>query len=170
MSNKINYSDNPYDLALLKIYGRTEMKTVEDSIKKVIFIGDRTIILWTNGTKTIVKCSDGDEFDYYSGFCVALAKKIFGSTAKARRFMESKMVDQRSKEEQSFNSRQDDLDIFKDGIRSLYEQYDSDTVNTFLAQFIQEHKKENEEHKMNDDKHNASGCLDLTAYEAINNI
>ena len=23
---------------------------------------------------------------------------------------------------------------------------------------------------MNDDKHNASGCLDLTAYEAINNI
>ena len=97
MSNKINYSDNPYDLALLKIYGRTEMKTVEDSIKKVIFIGDRTIILWTNGTKTIVKCSDGDEFDYYSGFCVALAKKIFGSTAKARRFMESKMVAQQGR-------------------------------------------------------------------------
>lgn len=145
MNNRINYSDNPYDLALLKIYGRTEMKTVEDAIKKVIFNGDRTIIFWTNGTKTIVKCSDGDEFDYYSGFCAALAKKIFGSTTKARRFMESKMVDQHSKEEQSFNSRQDDLDIFKDGIRSLYEQYDSDTVNTFLAQFIQEHKKENEE-------------------------
>ena len=51
MNNRINYSDNPYDLALLKIYGRTEMKTVEDAIKKVIFIGDRTIILWTKSTR-----------------------------------------------------------------------------------------------------------------------
>lgn len=35
---------------------------------------------------------------------------------------------------------------------------------------LTEDENENEEHKMNNDKHNASGCLDLTAYEAINNI
>lgn len=84
-----------------------EMQTIDESIKKVIFNGDRTIILWKNGTKTVVKCADDEEFDYYSGFCAALAKKIFGSTAKAQRFMESKMVDQNSKEDKIFNSIQD---------------------------------------------------------------
>ena len=129
-----------------RMYRRTEMKTINDSIEKVIFNGDRTIILWNDGTKTMVKCADDEEFDYYSGFCAAVTKKIFGSTANAQRFMESKMVDQNSKEK-PFNSLRDTLNSFKEGVQSLYKQYDSDKVNTVLKQYIQEYKKENEEHK-----------------------
>ena len=87
---------------------RNGMKTICDCIKKVIFNGDRTIILWESGDKTIVKCADDEEFDYYSGFCAALAKKIFGSTTKAQRCMESKMVDQNN----LYNSIAEEDDIF----------------------------------------------------------
>jgi len=130
-----------------QMYRRAEMKTIKDGIEKVIFNGDRTIIIWSSGTKTIVKCADDENFDYYSGFCAAVTKKIFGSTTNAQRFMESKMVDQSVREEKSFNSLQDVLNDLKEWVQSLYKQYDSDKVNTVLKQYIQEYKKENEEHK-----------------------
>lgn len=63
-------------------------------IKKVIFNGDRTIIIWADGHKTMVKCADDENFDYYTGFCAAIVKELFGSTAKAQKFMESVMIDQ----------------------------------------------------------------------------
>lgn len=55
--------------------------------RKVIFSGPKTIVIWEDGTKTIVGCADGQEYDEYAGFCAALAKKIFGSTSAAKRAM-----------------------------------------------------------------------------------
>lgn len=55
--------------------------------RKVIFSGPKTIVIWEDGTKTIVGCAEGQEYDEYAGFCAALAKKIFGTTAKAKRMM-----------------------------------------------------------------------------------
>jgi hypothetical protein len=46
--------------------------------KEVIFQGDRTIVKWKDGTTTIVKCMEGDEFNKEMGFTMALAKKIYG--------------------------------------------------------------------------------------------
>lgn len=54
-------------------------------IKRVIFSSDKTIVLWTDNTKTIVSCSDGDVYDPYSGFCAAIVKKLFGNTSKAKK-------------------------------------------------------------------------------------
>lgn len=39
-----------------------------------------TDVLWEDGTVTVVKLRDGEDFDEYSAFCAALAKKVFGST------------------------------------------------------------------------------------------
>jgi hypothetical protein len=58
--------------------------------RKVIFSGPKTIVIWEDGTKTIVGCAEGQEYDEYAGFCAALAKKIFGSTAKAKRMMNNR--------------------------------------------------------------------------------
>lgn len=65
-----------------------------DSIKKVIFNGNRTIIIWRNGTKTIVKCSDDEQFDKYAGFSAAIVKALFGSTSAAQKFLKSVEEDQ----------------------------------------------------------------------------
>lgn len=48
-------------------------------IKKVIFNNPATIILWSDGTKTVVKCQEGDEFDKELGMAMAISKKYFNN-------------------------------------------------------------------------------------------
>lgn len=50
------------------------------AIKKIIFSGPCTIVLWVDGTKTIAKVSEGDEFDPEKGVAVCFMKKILGHT------------------------------------------------------------------------------------------
>ena len=42
-------------------------------IKNVIFNDPATIVFWEDGTKTVVKCQDGDEFDPEKGLAMAIA-------------------------------------------------------------------------------------------------
>lgn len=46
--------------------------------KKVIFHDPATIVLWTDGTKTVVKCSEGDTYDPEKGFMLCYLKKLLG--------------------------------------------------------------------------------------------
>lgn len=39
-----------------------------------------TDVLWEDGTVTVVKLREGEDFDEHTAFCAALAKKVFGST------------------------------------------------------------------------------------------
>lgn len=55
--------------------------------QKILYSGNRTIVFWNDGDKTIVKCAEGQEFDEYNGFVAALAKKMYGSTSKAKRII-----------------------------------------------------------------------------------
>lgn len=48
-------------------------------IKKVIFNDPATIVFWSDGTKTVVKCQDGDMFDLEKGLAMAIAKKAMGN-------------------------------------------------------------------------------------------
>lgn len=48
-------------------------------IQKVIFNNPATIILWTDGTKTVVKCQPGDIYDKEKGFVMAYLKKLLGN-------------------------------------------------------------------------------------------
>ena len=47
-------------------------------IKKVIFNDPATIVLWDDGTKTVVKCSDGDTYSEWSGLAFCICKKLMG--------------------------------------------------------------------------------------------
>lgn len=48
-------------------------------IEKVIFNPPATIVKWKDGTKTIVKCQDGDEFDWEKGLAMAYVKRAFNN-------------------------------------------------------------------------------------------
>lgn len=58
-----------------------------DNVKEVIFNGNKTIVIWADGTKTIVGCGEGDSYDPYAGFCAAVVKYVFGSTGEAKRIL-----------------------------------------------------------------------------------
>ena len=49
------------------------------SIKKVIFNYPATIVLWTDESKTVVKCQDGDIYDPEKGLAMAISKKALGN-------------------------------------------------------------------------------------------
>lgn len=52
------------------------------NIKKVIFNKPATIVIWDDGTKTVVKCMDGDEYSKDVGLAMCISKKALGSNYK----------------------------------------------------------------------------------------
>lgn len=48
-------------------------------IKKVIFNAPATIVLWTDNTKTVVKCGKNDTYDLEKGLALCIAKKYLGN-------------------------------------------------------------------------------------------
>ena len=58
--------------------GHRELK-----VKKIIFNNPATIVFWSDGTKTVVKCGKDDTYDKEKGFYIACAKKLFGNDFKA---------------------------------------------------------------------------------------
>lgn len=49
-------------------------------IRKVIFNPPATIVLWQDGTKTVVKCQEGDLYSKRMGLALCIAKKTLGNT------------------------------------------------------------------------------------------
>jgi hypothetical protein len=56
-------------------------KRPESKIEKVIFNEDKltTVVLWTDGTKTIVRCQPGDTFNKETGIAMAFMKRCYGN-------------------------------------------------------------------------------------------
>lgn len=48
-------------------------------IEDVIFNNPATVVFWKDGTKTVVKCQNGDEFSKETGLAMAIAKKAYGN-------------------------------------------------------------------------------------------
>ena len=51
-------------------------------IKQVIFNGPATIVIWLDGSKTVVKCAEGDGYSKFSGLAIAICKHIYGPNFK----------------------------------------------------------------------------------------
>lgn len=61
-------------------YASVTAKSVSaPSIKKVIFNDPATIVFWSDGSKTVVKCQDGDIYDPEKGLAMAISKKALGN-------------------------------------------------------------------------------------------
>lgn len=57
----------------------TTSTTKLPEIKDVIFNEPATIILWADGTKTVVKCQEGEGYDPEKGMAMAISKKALGN-------------------------------------------------------------------------------------------
>lgn len=52
---------------------------VDFKIKKVIFNNPATIVIWKDGTKTVVKCGKDDVYDEEKGLALCFMKKALGN-------------------------------------------------------------------------------------------
>lgn len=58
---------------------KEETNMTAASIKDVIFAPPATIVYWSDGSKTVVKCSEKDVFDPEKGLAMAIAKRCGGN-------------------------------------------------------------------------------------------
>lgn len=71
---------NEYERLLMAISQTRAAKCAR--IDKVIFNDPATIILWHDGTKTVVKTQNGEKYDPEKGMAMAISKKYFGNTGR----------------------------------------------------------------------------------------
>jgi len=60
-----------------------------------------TVVRWSDGTKTVVRCGEGENWSEYSAFVAALAKRMFGSTSAVKKIIDRcdlKKIAQRKEE------------------------------------------------------------------------
>ena len=58
---------------------KKEKDTEEVTIKNVIFNPPATIVFWSNGDKTVVKCDEIEKFDPEKGMAMAISKHALGN-------------------------------------------------------------------------------------------
>ena len=51
-------------------------------VKKVVFNPPATIVIWGDGTKTVVKCDPEDAYDKMTGLALCYMKKALGNTSR----------------------------------------------------------------------------------------
>jgi hypothetical protein len=104
--NSFSKVDGLYEYA--KEYLANDEKAVKTAMwkwkitpKKVIFNGPATIVMWEDGTKTIVKKSENDTDDREKAVMYAILKKEFGSRAKMNRYLKQFLKEVESNEEKA---------------------------------------------------------------------
>jgi hypothetical protein len=55
------------------------LKSQRPEIRKVHFSGPVTCVIWDDGTKTLVRCKEGEQLDPEKGLAMAIAKKTLGT-------------------------------------------------------------------------------------------
>ena len=85
-------------------------------IKNVIFNDPATIVFWSDGTKTVVKCGENDIYDPEKGLAMAAAKKYLGTNKSHSNYMDEFKKWLPKEEEPS-----DPFKDFRDSIKKLAE-------------------------------------------------
>ena len=95
-------------------YAATAKSTFAPSIKKVIFNYPATIVLWSDGSKTVVKCQDGDIYDPEKGLAMAISKKALGNKGNyCNEFKKWLPEEEEEEEEKTVELRFDTSEISK---------------------------------------------------------
>ena len=95
-------------------YAATTAKSISaPSIKKVIFNYPATIVLWSDGSKTVVKCQDGDIYDPEKGLAMAISKKALGNKGKYCNEFKKWLPEDEEEEEKTVELRFDTSEISK---------------------------------------------------------
>lgn len=72
------------------------MRSLFPTIKDVIFNDPATIVIWADGSKTVVKCQDNDAFDPEKGLAMAISKKALGNKSNFNNVFKKWLPEERS--------------------------------------------------------------------------
>ena len=93
---KLNNDKWPYTYSE-KMLELADCKETNFCPNQILKSGNRTIVFWSDGTKTIVKRAEDEPDNDYAAFTAALGIKIFGSNSALRRTIKRKTTVQAKK-------------------------------------------------------------------------
>ena len=65
-----------------------KFNSCKPTIKNVIFNDPATIVMWSDGTKTVVKCGENDTFDPEKGVAMCCMKKLLGTNKTGSNYLD----------------------------------------------------------------------------------
>ena len=71
-------------------------------IKNVYFNDPVTVVMWNDGTKTIVRCSENDFYDPEKGLAMAIVKKVYGNDNSFHKIFKKWLPDEDDAEPEDF--------------------------------------------------------------------
>lgn len=92
---------------------------MNSKIKNVIFNDPATIVFWTDGTKTVVKAQDGDEFDPEKGLAMAISKKALGNKGNYCNVLKKWLPKEEEKEVPKFDIKLPDTSTFAEAAENM---------------------------------------------------
>lgn len=98
-------------------------------IDKVIFNPPATIVFWKDGTKTVVKCKEGEEFSEWAGIALCLAKKLYGPNFH-------KIFKTHCSDPEKTVNDMSDSEIAKAARQAINGMHDARNVNNIVALFM----------------------------------
>ena len=85
----VDYTD--YNRDCTTVFVSFENNKKECYPERVISNPPRTIVIWSDGTKTVVKCHD-EKYDLEKGVAMAFVKKMLGNRNQFRRLLSNAKV------------------------------------------------------------------------------
>lgn len=78
--NDVEYTKTLIDFINKRVEAKMKIRKTVPEIKDVIFNEPATIVLWEDGTKTVVKAQGNEAYDPEKGLAMAICKKLYGNT------------------------------------------------------------------------------------------
>ena len=100
-------------------------------IKNVIFNPPATVVFWTDGTKTVVKTQNGEEFDPEKGLTMAYFKKMHGN--KGHYFEDIKKWTEKYEDQNTVKYTDDDLEAMYSEIEKNLTKLNTTVLNYVAA-------------------------------------
>lgn len=122
--------------------------------KRIFKNGLYTTVMWSDGTKTIVKRGEDEPDDEYTAFTAALAKKLYGSTSAVKRIAEMTKV--QSKKYKEPVEKKNALGLTKEEVQKAVDEIKEEGG---IAAYIFKHSNNTE--KYSKDESLATGLNDL---------
>lgn len=93
-------------------------KSLVPNPTKIIYNPPATIVFWADGTNTVVKCCEEDEYSEYYGFLCALGKKIFGANSHLK-----KMIDEKAERHYPENEFANRIEALQKAMNEITKQF-----------------------------------------------
>ena len=90
---------------------------------RIIRNGNATIVMWADGTKTVVKKSADDPEDDYAAFTAALAKKVYRNNSHFKKMLKERNVEQKPSKKQQKREAEEAERIMGIVERAVAEKY-----------------------------------------------